>query len=193
MKKTKIYRAFLANLPNCWQRVILTYLGKMNIFVELAEFPDVETGASHSGHSTIPGNDSSNLQHAFDAESQSQPPPHTSTTGAVLGTNSGRHPHPLSSSVSFKNIFSGENILKPSVDDKNLKWNNGVSESNLEVNNQLVLTAPIISNNDLSLTKHGLDKLSLTMSAMKLQKSLFESTKRLKLKEFNYDANPSIR
>jgi hypothetical protein len=83
--------------------------------------------------------------------------------------------------------------LKPSVDDKNLKWNNGVSESNLEVNNQPVLTAPIISNNDLSLTKHGLEKLSLTMSAAKLQKSLFESAKRLKLKEFNYDANPSIR
>jgi len=67
---------------------LLHDMEKMNIFVELAEFPDVETGASHSGHSTIPGNDSSNLQHAFDAESQSQPPPHTSTAGAALGTNS---------------------------------------------------------------------------------------------------------
>jgi len=167
---------------------LLHKMEKMNIFEESAEFPDVETGASHSGHSTVPGNDSSDLRHAFDAESQSQPPPHTSTAGAALGTNSGRHPHSVSSSVSFKNIYSGENILKPSVNDKNLKWNNVVSESNLEVNNQLVLTVPIISknhsNNNLSLTKHGLDKLSSTMSAAKLQKSLFESAKRLKLKEF---------
>jgi hypothetical protein len=176
---------------------LLHKMEKMNIFEESAEFPDVETGASHSGHSTVPGNDSSDLRHAFDAESQSQPPPHTSTAGAALGTNSGRHPHPLSSSVSFKNIFSDENILKPLVNDKILKQNNGISKSNLEVNNQPVLTVPIISNNNsnnnLSLTKHGLDKLSLTMSAAKLQKSLFESAKRLKLKEFKYDANPSIR
>jgi len=56
----------------------------MNIFDESAEFLDVEMGASHSGHNTIPGNDSSSLQHIFDAESQSQPPPHTSTAGAAL-------------------------------------------------------------------------------------------------------------
>jgi hypothetical protein len=176
---------------------LLHNMEKMNIFDKSAEFPDVETGASHSGHSTIPGNDSSNLRrHAFDAESQSQPPPHTSIAGAALGTNSGRHPHPVSSGVSFKNIFSNENILKPSVDDKNLKWNNGVSASNLEVNNQPVLTVPIISNNNsnnnLSLTKHGLDKLSSTMSAAKLPKSLFESAQHLKLKEFKYNANPSV-
>ena len=88
-------------------------------------------------------------------------------------------------------------ILKPSVDDKNLKRENGVSESNLAVNNQPVVTAPIISNNNStdhpSLPEHGLDKLSLTMSAAKLQKSLFESAKRLKLKVFKYDANPSVR
>jgi hypothetical protein len=174
---------------------LLHDMEKMNIFGESAKFPDVEMGASHSGHSTVPGNDSSNLRHAFDAESQSQPPPHTSTAGAALGTNSSRHLHPVSSSVSFKNIFSGENILKP-LADENLKGNNSVSESNLGVNNQPVLTAPIISNNNsnnnLSLTKHGLDKLSSTMSAAKLQKSLFESAKRLKLKEFKYDANPSV-
>jgi hypothetical protein len=167
-----------------------------NIFDESAEFLDVETGASHSSHNTIPGDDSSNLQHVFDAESQSQPPPHTSTAGATLRTNSGQHPHPVSSSVSFKNIFSDDNILKSLVNDENLKRNNGISKTNLEVNNQPVLTAPIISynnpNNNLPLTKHGLDKLSLTMSAAKLQKSLFESAKHLKLKEFKYDTNPSI-
>ena len=78
-----------------------------------------------------------------------------------------------------------------------MKRNNGISKTNLEVNNQPVLTAPIISNNNpnnnLPLTKHGLDKLSLTMSAAKLQKSLFESAKHLKLKDFKYDANPSVR
>jgi hypothetical protein len=172
---------------------LLHDMEKMNIFDEL---PDVETGASHSGHSTVPRNDSSNLRHAFDAESQSQPPPHTSTAGVTLGTNSSQHPHPVSSSVSFKNIFSGENILKPSVDDKNLKRENGVSEPNLAVNNQPVMTVPIISNNNstdhLSLPKHGLDNLSSTMSAAKLQKSLSESAKRLKLKDFKYDANPSV-
>jgi len=94
---------------------------KMNIFDESAESPDFKTGASHSDHNTVPGNDSSNLQHVFDAESQSQPPPHTSTAGAALGTNSGWHPHPVSSSVSFKNIFSDENILKSLVDNETLK------------------------------------------------------------------------
>jgi hypothetical protein len=53
---------------------LLHDMEKMNIFDVSAEFPDVERGASHSGHSTVPGNDSSNLQHAFVAESQSQPP-----------------------------------------------------------------------------------------------------------------------
>ncbi len=53
--------------------------------------------------------------------------------------------------------------------------------------------APIISNNNPSLNKHGLEKLPSTMSAAKMQKSLFESAKRLKLKEFKYDANPSTR
>jgi len=172
---------------------LLQKMEKMSIFDESAELPDIKMGASHSSHNTVPGNDSSNLKHHFDAESQSQPPPHTSTARATLGANSGWHPHPASSSVSFKNIFTNENILKSLVDDKNLKWNNGVSKSNLEVNNQPVLMAPIISNNNPSLNKHGLEKLPSTMSAAKMQKSLFESAKRLKLKEFKYDANPSIR
>ncbi len=105
---SKLTQFLAARHPN-----LLHDMEKMNIFDESAEFPDVEMGASHSGHSTVPGNDSSNLWHVFDAESQSKPPPHTSTTGATLGTSSGRHPHPVSSSVSFKYIFSGENILKP--------------------------------------------------------------------------------
>jgi hypothetical protein len=87
--------------------------------------------------------------------------------------------------------------LKSLVNDENLKRNNGISKSSLEVNNQPVLTAHIISNNNQSnnssSNKHGLEKSSSTMSATKMQKSLFESAQRLKQKEFKYDANPSIR
>jgi hypothetical protein len=65
-----------------------------------------------------------------------------------------------------------------------LKRNNGVSK--LLADNQPGSTAPDISNNSSnnnpSSNQHGLAKLPPTMSAEKLQKSLFESAKRLKTK-----------
>ncbi len=218
-KKLKTVLRKLDNFLRVQHPDLLRTIQKMSIFDETASGLDVEPGSSHptsTRSSTTTAHTASgiplykvayiNLNDDLRAESEHKP------TGRREEQKEGETLHTDTSTVAGNTkegpaTGDGE-ILKNRVDPA--KFQKGATILKLSNGNQPDENVVDISKSDakkcaiLQLSKENSHKLLLLASALenmdtskkmsecKLQKCLFDSAKKLKLKEFKYDSNPSM-